>query len=95
MTAHRHSKLSGTEGAPATDHREVEWQFDTDELGTPTGGTRVPRGVAFTMGVYAERCSREARDFRAAIPDSKPFRLLTKGILGDRKAFSVPNTGVR
>jgi triphosphatase len=73
------------------------------ELGTTTGGTRVPRGVAFTMGVYAERCSRGARDLRATIPDSKPFRLLTKGkewkkfekALEDQKAFKVPDTGVR
>jgi CHAD domain-containing protein len=86
------------------DHQDAVVAADyLHELGTTTGGTRVPRGVAFKMGVYAERCSREARDLRAAIPDSKPFRLLTKGkewkkfekVLEDRKAFNVPNTGVR
>jgi triphosphatase len=49
------------------------------ELGTTTGEARVPRGVAFTMGVYAERCTREAKDLRSVVPDSKPFRTLTKG----------------
>jgi len=49
------------------------------ELGTTTSGTRVPRGVAFTMGVYSERCAREAADLRSRVPGSKPFRALTKG----------------
>jgi triphosphatase len=48
------------------------------ELGTTTGGTRVPRGVAFTMGVYSENCAREAKDLRSLIPYSKPFRTMTK-----------------
>ncbi|MDQ3863948.1 MAG: CHAD domain-containing protein [Actinomycetota bacterium] len=48
------------------------------ELGTTSGGTRVPRGVAFTMGVYSERCAREAKDLRSVVPGSKPFRTLTK-----------------
>ena len=73
------------------------------ELGTTTGGTRVPRGVAFTMGIYSERCSRQARDLRVSVPDAKPFRVLTKGkewkkfekVLEDQKVFNVPNTGVR
>jgi triphosphatase len=49
------------------------------ELGTTTGEARVPRGVAFTMGLYSERCTREAKDLRSVVPDSKPFRALTKG----------------
>ncbi|HEX2740682.1 MAG TPA: CHAD domain-containing protein, partial [Rubrobacter sp.] len=49
------------------------------ELGTKTDGTRVPRGAAFTMGVYSERCTREAADLRSSVPRSKPFRALTKG----------------
>jgi CHAD domain-containing protein len=73
------------------------------ELGTKTGGTRVPRGVAFTMGVYSERCSREAKDLRVAVPDSKPFRALKKGkkwkgfekVLEDQKELNAPNVGVR
>jgi triphosphatase len=73
------------------------------ELGTTTGGTRVPRAVAFTMGVYSERCAREAKDLRTAIPDSKPFRALKKGrkwkkfqkVLEDRRDLDVPDTGVR
>jgi len=48
------------------------------ELGTTTGGTRVPRGVAFTMGVYSEHCSRDAKDLRSLVPHSKPFRTMTR-----------------
>jgi triphosphatase len=48
------------------------------ELGTTTGGTRVQRGVAFTMGVYSEHCSREAKVLRSLVPHSKPFRTTTK-----------------
>jgi triphosphatase len=73
------------------------------ELGTTTGGTRVPRGVAFTMGVYSERCAREAKDLRSAMPDSKPFRALRKGkewkkfekVLESRADAHVPSKGVR
>ena len=49
------------------------------ELGTTAGGTRIPRGAAFTMGVYSERCAREAANLRSSVPDSKPFRALVKG----------------
>jgi hypothetical protein len=31
------------------------------------------------MGLYSERCTREAKDLRSVVPDSKPFRALTKG----------------
>jgi hypothetical protein len=31
------------------------------------------------MGVYAERCTREAKDPRSVVPDSRPFDTLTKG----------------
>ena len=73
------------------------------ELGTTTGQSRVPRGVAFTMGVYSERCTREAKDLRSDVPDSKPFRALTKGkkwkkfekVLESRNRADVPNKGVR
>jgi triphosphatase len=73
------------------------------ELGTKTGEARVPRGVAFTMGVYAERCTREAKDLRSAVPDSKPYRTLTKGkkwkkfekVLERRKAVVIPAKDVR
>jgi triphosphatase len=49
------------------------------ELGTTTGRTRVPRGAAFTIGVYSERCARDAADLRSCVPGSKPFRALTQG----------------
>ncbi len=49
------------------------------ELGTTTDGPRVTRGVAFTMGVYAERYLREAATTRAGVLKSKPFRALAKG----------------
>jgi triphosphatase len=73
------------------------------ELGTTTGQARVPRGVAFTMGVYAERCTREAKDLRSVVPGSKPFRTLTKGkkwkkfekVLESRSEANIPNEGVR
>jgi CHAD domain-containing protein len=73
------------------------------ELGTTTGEARVPRGVAFTMGVYAERCAREARNLRSVVPGSKPFRALIKGKkwrkfekgLESRKGADIPNKGVR
>jgi CHAD domain-containing protein len=73
------------------------------ELGTTTGGTRVPRGVAFTMGVYSERCAREAKDLRSVVPDSQSFRTLTKGkkwkrfekVLKSRNGADIPNKGVR
>jgi triphosphatase len=71
------------------------------ELGTTTGGTRVPRGVAFTMGVYSEHCAREAKDLRSLIPHSKPFRTTTKRkrwknfekVLESRNEADVANKG--
>jgi CHAD domain-containing protein len=73
------------------------------ELGTKTSEARVSRGVAFTMGVYAERCTREAKDLRSVVPDSKTYRTLTKGkkwkkfekVLESRKAVVIPAKGVR
>ena len=73
------------------------------ELGTTTGGTRVPRGVAFAMGLYSERCAREAGDLRLAIPDSAPFRALKKRkrwkkfekVLKDQSRAGAPARGVR
>jgi triphosphatase len=73
------------------------------ELGTTTGEARVPRGVAFTMGVYSERCARQAKDLRSDVPGSKPFRTLTKGkkwkkfekVLESRNEADVPNKGLR
>ena len=49
------------------------------ELGTSTQGPRVPRGVAFTMGVFAERYLREAAGIRDRVLRSKPLRALTGG----------------
>ncbi len=73
------------------------------ELGTTTDERRVPRGVAFTMGVYAERCASEAKDLRSVMPDSKPYRALMKGkkwkkfkkVLESRSGANIPNKGVR
>src|SRR5215217_8277212 len=73
------------------------------ELGTTTGQARIPRGVAFTMGFYAERCIREAKDLRSDVPGSKPFRTLTKGkkwkkfekVLESQREANIPNKGVR
>jgi triphosphatase len=73
------------------------------ELGTTTGGTRVPRGVAFTMGVYSERCASEAKELRSAVPDSKPLRALIKGkrwkkfekVLENQNRAGLPGESVR
>jgi triphosphatase len=73
------------------------------ELGTTTSQARVPRGVAFTMGVYAERCTREAKGLRSNVPGSKPFLTLTKGkkwkkfekVLESQRKANIPNKGVR
>jgi triphosphatase len=73
------------------------------ELGTTTGEAWVPRGVAFTMGVYSERCAREAKDLRSDVPGSRPFRALTKGkkwkkvekVLESRNGDGIPDKSVR
>jgi CHAD domain-containing protein len=73
------------------------------ELGTKTGETRVPRGVAFTMGVYSERCAREAKDLRSVVPNSKPFSTLMKGkkwkqfekVLESRNGAAIADKSVR
>jgi CHAD domain-containing protein len=73
------------------------------ELGTRTGGSRVPRAVAFTMGVYSERCAREAKGLGCALPYSEPFRALTKDkrwkefekVLEDKNEPNMSNEGYR
>jgi hypothetical protein len=55
------------------------------------------------MGVYSERCTREAKDLRSVVPGSKPFRTLTKGkkwqkfekVLKSQNGASMPDKGVR
>jgi hypothetical protein len=74
MTTGQSSGSSRTNEPSATDHQDAAAYLR--ELGTKTGEAR---GVAFTMGVYAERCTREAKDPRSVVPDSKPFGTLTKG----------------
>ena len=49
------------------------------DLGINTEGPRVPRGAAFAMGVYSERCAREATDLRSVVLGSEAFRDLLKG----------------
>ena len=62
------------------DHQDAVVAAETlRELGTTTGGPRVPRGAAFTMGVFSERYRREAAEIRPAVLKSKPFRALLKG----------------
>ncbi|MGH3107029.1 MAG: hypothetical protein ACRDN7_00360 [Rubrobacter sp.] len=80
MTTGQSSGSSRTNEPSATYHRDaVVAAAYLRELGTTTGEARIPRGVAFTMGDYADRCTREAKDLRSVVPDSKPFRTLTKG----------------
>ncbi|CAA9433778.1 MAG: Adenylate cyclase [uncultured Rubrobacteraceae bacterium] len=49
------------------------------ELGTTTDGPRVPRGAAFTMGVFTERYLSEAAGIRSGVLGSKPLRALARG----------------
>jgi CHAD domain-containing protein len=49
------------------------------DLGTNTDGPRISRGVAFTMGVEAERYRRQAQDIRAGLAGSESYRTLLKG----------------
>lgn len=74
------------------------------ELGTATGGPRIPRGTVFTMGVLSERCAREAAELRSRVPGSEPFRTLIEGerwreldgVMKDaREAADVPDGSVR
>ena len=78
MTTGQSSGSSRRNEPSATDHQDAVVAY-LRELGTTTGEARIPRGVAFTMGVYAERCAREVKDLRCVVPDSKPFRTLMKG----------------
>ena len=62
------------------DHQDAVVAAETlRALGTATGGPRVPRAATFTMGVFSERCLREAAEIRPAVLRSKPFRALLKG----------------
>lgn len=62
------------------DHQDAIVAAETlRELGTTTEGPRVPRGAAFTMGVYSERYLREADRIRSEVLRSRPFGTLVKG----------------
>src|SRR5688500_6395358 len=104
MTTGQSSGSSRTSEPSATDHQDaVVAAAYLRELGTTTGQARVPRGVAFTMGVYAERCTREAKYLRSDVPGSQPLLTLTQRrqwkkfekVLEGRRATNVPSKGVR
>src|SRR3712207_6725941 len=62
------------------DHQDAEVAAGLlRELGTDTEGPRVPRGAAFAMGVYSERCAREATGLRSVVLGSEAFRALLRG----------------
>lgn len=62
------------------DHQDAVVAAETlRELGTTTDGPRVPRGAAFTMGAYHERCLKEAAGLRSRAVGSKPLRSLVGG----------------
>jgi triphosphatase len=62
------------------DHQDAVVAAETlRELGTESDGRRVTRRAAFTLGIYHERCFREAAGIRPAALGSKPFRSLIKG----------------
>ena len=55
------------------------------------------------MGVYAERCTREAKYLRSDVPGSKPFLTLTKGkkwkkfekVMESQSGANIPNEDTR
>jgi hypothetical protein len=69
--------------------------------GQPTA--TFPHRVAFTMGIYSERCARWARDLRCAMPGSKPFLTLRRRkewkefekFVKDQNRAYVPGESVR
>ena len=62
------------------DHQDAVVAAETlRELGTTTGGPRISRAAAFTMGVFSERYFREAAGIRPGVLGSKPLRALIKG----------------
>lgn len=70
------------------DHQDAVVAAETlRELGTTTGGPRVPRGVAFTMGVYAERYLSEAGAFRSRVLEAGSLRSLGGDWKGLEKAM--------
>ena len=96
MTTKQVSKSSGTGEPRATDHREIEWQFDADELGPVEGWLGRHSSGSSGLAVVPD-------SLRAAVPDSKPFRALKKAkrwkkfgkVLEDQKASNVRDAGVR
>src|SRR5918997_1741680 len=62
------------------DHQDAVVAADTlRDLGTEGDGRRVTRRAAFVLGIYHERCSREAANLRSLVLGSKTFRSLIKG----------------
>jgi hypothetical protein len=85
------STSSGTGGPAATDHTEIEWQFDADELELVEGW--LDRHASGPTGFVVA----------PAVPDSKPLRALTRGkrwkkfekVLEDLNGAGLPNKSVR
>ena len=85
------SGSSGFVVAPEPTLEITDSYYDTDDW-------RFYR-ASYAPRVYSERCAREAKDLRSAVPDSNPFRVLTKGkewkILEDRRESVVQGESVR
>ena len=101
MTTKQAGKSSGAEEHPATDHREIEWQFDADDLEPAEGSLRKRREISEPL--EDDRLTKGAKDLRSFVPDSKPFRFLTKGkawkrfekVLEEQNASHIPGKSVR
>jgi hypothetical protein len=95
MTTQQVSKSSRTKEPSVTDHQEIEWQFDAGDLEL----------VESWLGQHDSGSSGFliAPEFSSAVPDSKPYRTLTKGkkwkkfekVLEWRKAVVIPAKSVR
>jgi hypothetical protein len=95
MTTEQVSKSSRTKEPSATDHQEIEWQFDVGDLESVEGW--LGQHDSGSSGLLT------APESSSAVPDSKLYRTLTKGkkwkkfekVLERRKAVVIPAKGVR
>jgi hypothetical protein len=95
MTTQQVSKSSRTKEPSVTDHQEIEWHFDADDLELVESWLDQHDSGSSGFLIAPESSS--------AVPDSKPYRTLTKGkkwkkfekVLDWRKAVVIPAKSVR
>jgi hypothetical protein len=81
MTTGQSSRSSRTKEPSVTDHQEIEWQFDAGELESIEGWLDQHDSGSSGL-VVAPESTVEITDTyydTSVVPDSKPFRTLTKG----------------